>query len=216
MRNCPRFTRRTFLLFCSAPVAFAAPLGAEALEIRLVSGRLKVSAPQFRFVTGKALERLHNGAPVPFAVQLSLSTTRSGVPILRDIQRFVLSYDIWEQRFAASRLGPRRRSASNLTANAVETWCLDEMSLEPSGVSEQQQFWLRVEVRAEEPRQDAPDYDEPLNLTRLIDLFSRKARGEDRRTRIEAGPFRLAELRRTFPPRGGFGGFGSLGSRAAP
>lgn len=216
MRNCPRFTRRTFLLFCSAPVALAAPLGAEALEVRLAGDRLKVSAQQFRFVTGKALERLQNGAPVPFAIQLSLSTTRTGAPVVRDIQRFVLSYDLWEQRFTVSRLGGRKRSASNLTATAVEGWCVDEMSLDPAGISEQQPFWLHLEVRAEEARHDNPDTDEPLNLTRLIDLFSRKARGEDRRTRVDAGPFRLADLRRTGPRRGGSGGFGILGSRAAP
>ncbi len=203
-------------MFCSAPVALAAPLGAEALEVRLVEGRLKVSAQQFRFVTGKALERLQNGAPMPFALQLSLSTTRTGLPILRDIQRFVFSYDLWEQRFMVSRLGGRKRSASNLTATAAEDWCVDEMSLEPAGISEQQPFWLHLEVRAEEPRQDSPDSNEPLNLTRLIDLFSRKARGEDRRARIDAGPFRLADLRRAGPPRGGLGGFGSTGSRAAP
>jgi hypothetical protein len=215
MRNCPRFTRRTFLLFCSGPAVFSAPLGAEALEVRLAGDRLKVSSRQFRFVTGKALERLQNGAPVPFAIQLSLTTTRTGPPISRDIQRFVLSYDLWEQRFAVSRLGGRKRSASNLTATAVEDWCMDEMSLEPSGISEQQPFWLHLEVRAEDSRQDLPDNDEPLNLTRLIDLFSRKARGEDRRAHLDAGPFRLADLRRTGPPRGGLGGF-SAGSRAAP
>ncbi len=212
MRNGPRFTRRMFL-FCAAPAALAAPRGTESLEVRLAGRHLKVSAQQFRFLTGKPLENLQNGAPVPFALQLSLSTARGGIPVIRDIQRFVLSYDIWEQSFAVSRLGARKRSASNLTAGAAEAWCIDEMSLEPSGLSEQQAFWLALDARAEEPRRDLPDDNEPLNLARLIDIFSRKARGDDRRTRIEAGPFRLADLRRTGSQRQAGGG---SGFRSAP
>ncbi len=199
MRTGPEMTRRTLVLWL-APMSGAClgiPVRAESLEPRLSGNNLKIAAPRFRFVTGKPLERLHDGAPVPFAIQLSLLTDRTAGPAFRDIQRFVISYDLWEEKFAVVKLGARRKSASHLTATAAEAWCIDEMALQPAGLGEQQPFWIRLEVRAEDPSRDVAANDEPMSLARLIDLFSRRTRGEERRWSAEAGPFRLAQLRQT-------------------
>lgn len=203
MRSGLKVSRRTLILW-AAPLARAGLSGplAEALELRLALDRLKVATPRFRFVTGKPLERLRAGAPVPFAIQLSLFTDRSQPPAARDIQRFVFSYDLWEEKFAITRLGPSRRAASHLSAEAAEAWCVEEMALDFSGVSEQQPFWVRLEVRAEESSTGSHSAEDPMSLARLIELFSRRSRGEEKHWRIEAGPFKLADLRHSAAPRG--------------
>jgi hypothetical protein len=54
-----------------------------------------------------------------------------------------------------------------------------------------------LEVRAEEPRDGLGVVDDPgINLTRLVEIFSRSERGQQPRWRLEAGPLRLAELRK--------------------
>ncbi len=173
-------------------------LAAETLEPRMVDGKIRVSVPQLHFVTGTALTRLHNGAPVPFAIQLALSTDRWITVAQRDIQRFVFSYDLWEEKFSISKLGSPRRSVSHLNSRAAETWCVDEMAVAPGNLAGNQPFWLRIDVRSENPGDaDAPLLTEDgMSLSRLVELFSRKARNEQTRWTAEAGPFQLASLTR--------------------
>ncbi|HZY74491.1 MAG TPA: hypothetical protein VFE22_15390, partial [Edaphobacter sp.] len=169
-----------------------------------VEGKIRVAAPHLRFVTGHALERLHNGAPVPFAIQLALSTDRWLTVAQRDIERFVVSYDLWEEKFSISKLGSPHKAVSHLNTRAVEAWCLDEMAVLPAAAP-QQPFWLRLEVRAENPGDaDAPLLtEEGVSLTRLVEMFSRRTRNEQTRWVAESGPFRMAGLMRG--ARGGGG-----------
>ncbi len=196
----PHITRRK-LLYCLLPASgacFSMSLAAETVEPRLVDGKVRVSAPNLHFVMGNTLERLHNGAPVPFAIQLALSTDRWLTIAQRDIERFVLSYDLWEEKFSISKLGSPRKSASHLNVRTAESWCVEEMAVPPASISPQQPFWLRIEVRAENP--DDADArvltEDGVSLTRLVELFSRRARNDQTRWVAEAGPFRLADLTR--------------------
>jgi hypothetical protein len=180
---------------------FSISASAETLEARLAGGRIHVTAPRLHFITGKPLERLRNGAPVPFAMQLTLSTDRWTTISQRDIERFVFSYDVWEEKFRVSKLGSPQKVISHLTATAAESWCVDEMTVPPAGMPDQQPFWLRLEVRAETPGEDTSILtDEGVSLSRLVELFSRRARTDQTRWATDAGPFRLAELGR--PARG--------------
>lgn len=196
MRTSPRMSRRVWLVLAPA-AGLAVPLrGGETLDVRLAGGQLKISAPRLSFISGKALDRLHDGAPVPFALQASLYLDRLAPPVTRDIERFVISYDLWEGKFAVTLLGPRRRTSTQPTTVAAETWCVGELALPTTGLNETQPFWVRLEVRAEDPARNTAPSDEPMSLARLIDLFSRRGRGEERRVEAEAGPFRLADLKR--------------------
>lgn len=195
-------TRRGFVgwLLPASGVCLAMTTEGDGLDVRLASERLRVAAPRLQFVTGKPLERLHNGAPVPFAFQLTVSTDHWASVLDRDIERFVLSYDLWEERFSVARMGHPRRSVSHLTARAAEAWCVDELSLEPARIADRQSFWVRLEVRAENPAEQAEiERQESVSLTHLIEIFSRRARGEQARWVAEAGPLRLAELRKAAP-----------------
>ncbi len=191
-------TRRALLcwLVPACGTCLSVPLGAEGLEVRLVNGRIRIAAPRLHFVEGKPLERLHNGAPVPFAMQLSLSTDRFATTIGRDIERFILSYDLWEERISVAKLGHPRQSISGLTAAAAETWCVDKMAVAPAGFGQNQPFWVRLEVREEDPDAAASaESEDPMSLARLIDIFSRRTRGEKTRWSAEGGPYRLATLK---------------------
>lgn len=208
-------TRRTFLALLAPAVAAASAASqrCELLDVRLDGALLRIAAPKLHFITGKPLQRLRDGAPVPFAIQLSLTLNpAASSPVYRDIQRFVLSYDLWEQRFSVTRLGPGHRSASHATAAAAEAWCLGEMSLEPAGLTPGQPFWVRLEVRAEDPVNRAAADGDSMTLARLIELFSRRSRGEEKSWNAQAGPFSLADLRRghsaTFRERLGRAGAG--------
>ena len=200
MADAANVTRRQLLVWlvpaCGGCLG-AAP-GPEGLEVRWRKDRIRVAAPELHFVSGKQLEKLHNGAPVPYAFQLSLSTDRWSSTLLRDIERFVLSYDLWEEKFSVTKLGSPRRSASQLGARAAEAWCIDEMALDSAGVGDQQPFWLRLEIRADAPGELPPagEGGEGATLTRLVELFSRRARREQSHWELSAGPMRLAELRR--------------------
>jgi len=168
----------------------------EDLDVYLRGDRIKVAAPRLRFVAGPPLERLQNGAPVPFAFQFSISTDRWRTTLSRDIERFVMSYDLWEEKFSVVRLGNPRHTVSNLGARAAEAWCMDELSLAAGGLGDQR-FRVRLEVRSEDRDPSAGD-DEGPTLAHLIELFSRRGRG-DRQSRwdFDAGPFRISDLRKT-------------------
>jgi hypothetical protein len=192
-------------LLPASGVCLAMSLAAETVEPRLVEGNIRVTAPHLHFVMGHALDRLHNGSPVPFAIQLALSTDRWMTIAQRDIERFVVSYDLWEEKFSISKLGSPRKAVSHLNARATETWCVEEMALPSAGGSEKQQFWLRIEVRAENPGdEDAPLLTEDgVSLTRLVEMFSRRTRNDQTRWVAEAGPFQMASLARRSTRAGG-------------
>lgn len=145
---------RRHILDLAAALVFAttaAGVGAQPLTVRLEQGQLRVSSAQTQFLQGKLLSRLRNGAPVVFAVQLSLISSPRGGVLARTAGRFAVSFDIWEERFAVTRLAHSRKPASRMTAVEAENWCLEDLLLPESAVSPDASFWVRLDVRAEEP-----------------------------------------------------------------
>jgi hypothetical protein len=195
-------TRRWWLL-ASLSAPFAAALGASQLEVRLENGTMiRVSAPGFQFLSGKPLERLRNGSSVSFLGQLSLSTDANRTVQQRALTRFALSYDIWEEKFSAvryplSRIEEASRKSSPLTETAIQSWCLDSMAVDASTVGLDQPVWVRLELRVEDARDTGGLIGEPgISISRLIDLFSRPARPSQDHWQLDAGPFRLLDLKR--------------------
>jgi hypothetical protein len=195
-------TRRWWLLaVTSAP--FAVALGAQQLELRLESGNLiRISAPGFLFLQGKPLERLKNGSSVSFLGQLTISTDANRTIEQRAITRFALSYDIWEERFSAiryplSRVEEASRKSAPLSEVAIQNWCLDSLVADASRIALDQQIWVRLELRVEDTHDTGGLIGEPgISISRLIDLFSRPARPSQDHWQLDAGPFRLMDLKR--------------------
>ncbi len=158
---------------------------------------LHVTAPRLHFLTGKPLERLKNGDSVVFITQLSLSTDNFATVMRRAPQRFVFSFDLWEEKFSVSKMEPGPRHVAGLPANAAEAWCVENVAIGALGLASNRPFWLRFELRAAEPKDEAAVLGEPgLNLNRLIEMFSRLPRAEQPHWSADAGPLRLADLTR--------------------
>lgn len=171
-------------------------VGAQVLQARLDGSRLYATAPQLRLLADRVLVRLRNGASVSFHFQLAAVPASGGKPLSEASDLFILSFDLWEERFAIVQSGASRRTASHLSAQAAEAWCLENLPVPVPAVVPDTPFILRLEVRADEPERDSPpDTGSGLSLAGLIDVFSRKAKEPPLRWSAISGPIRLADLK---------------------
>jgi hypothetical protein len=188
---------------------FVLAMAANELALHRRDQELHVRAPGLNFLSGSSLDRLKNGAAVPFDFQLSLSTDTSTNLYDRAVQRFVISYDLWEEKYSVTKLwGPgsmrgslggkrERRSVSHLTAKAAEAWCIENIALSTTGLDPSRRLWVRLEVRSSDPRDLPPLIGESgISISRLIELFSVPPRSGQQRWVLESGPVRLADLGR--------------------
>ncbi len=189
-------SRRSWLL-AGLGVCVPGLLGGERLNVIWDGDNLHISAPELRFLSGKPLERLKNADSVLFLSQLALSTDRFQTIYRRVPDRFVVSYDLWEEKFSVTILSNERRRASLLTAESAEAWCFENLAISSSGLAPDRQFWLRFELRTSDPREASDVLGESgISLNRLVEIFSRPAGKEQPHWVREVGPLRLADLRR--------------------
>lgn len=187
----------TLLIGLAAPT-FEARLAGD--DLRLDGDDLRVRAPKnFRFLTGKPLEKLKDGATLVYLAQLSLSASREATtPLTRPaVNRFVVSYDILEEKFSVTSTGSDHATASRLSAAAAEGWCLDHLPLGIDGIPHDKPLWIKLELRAEDTRDQTGVFrDSGINLTRLIEVFSQQAQAQQMRWIASAGPVRLEDIKR--------------------
>lgn len=181
-----------------APVAFAAFTFAQSAQLNVErdGDRLRVSAPQFHFLTGQPLEHLHDGRSVTYVFTVSLQVQRGqarGAGVTRQV---IFSYDLWEERFSVARVDEPRTSASHLTASAAEAWCMDLLSLPASAAPADKTFVVKLECSLREEGAEPADAPATTTLTGLIDLLSRKTRATPPRWEAVSLPLRLADLKR--------------------
>jgi len=127
-------------------------------------------------------------------LELMVLARAGGDAVARDRQTIILSYDLWEERFAATRVGPPSRAAEYLTMSAAETWCLEQLGVPVNamGPLAGQPFWIRFGYRlldGDRARQD--DDGGGLSLQSLIDALSGRRKTAEWTHSVEAGPFRL-------------------------
>jgi hypothetical protein len=170
-------------------------LGAQTLTVRTISDALHVRSSGLGFIAGPVLDRLQDGRSVRVDFELTVLEKPNGVVIGRAQQGFNLSFDLWEQRFAVTRIGPMPRSISHLTARAAEDWCLDNVTVPLASLSRLTRdtpFWVRVDYRIQERAATTTPEDSTFTLQTLIDVLSRRREDQDRGKSVEAGPFRLS------------------------
>ena len=120
---------------CVLLIALAGILSANALAksgslvIENCGDHLKVRAPQMHFLEGEALEMLHNGATVTYILTLTVAAEQAAKPEFLLREQFLISFDLWEEKYSVVKTGPDGRSASRLTAVLAETWCLENMPI---------------------------------------------------------------------------------------
>jgi hypothetical protein len=192
--------RAAVVLWLAAHGAVAA---SQDVEVRLVNDRLQVSAPGLHFLAGKPLEQLRNGLSVAFDIQVSILSDSRQTVLHRSFDRFVLSYDVWEEKFSVARMRSSAGSALHLSASAAEAWCVSRFQLTTTGLPQNKPLWVRIDVRANEGRDrkldsDPTERDEGFSLAALVDLFGRTARPRagSSQWRAESSSFQLAALRR--------------------
>ena len=134
-------------------------LTAQSLNVRLEADQLKIVAPQLRLLTGEALQRLRDGASVTYVLETVITSGRNGDRLAQATFRFVFSYDLWEEKYAVTRVGSPPRSVSHLSAPGAEAWCLDLIRVPIAGISAQTPFWVSLGYRTEEPQRPADNGD---------------------------------------------------------
>jgi len=166
----------------------------EDLDVRRVNNELHVDAPHIHFLSGPPLDRLHDGVSIPFDFQLTLFNGTKDKPFRRAVERFIVSYALWDENFKVVRL--RGSGRMGLSAAAVEQWCLYNVAVSTAGISPDSKLWVRLEIRAQDPIEQASAGDDPgLSLSRLVDLFGRPPRNPQHWT-LDSTAFRLSDLDR--------------------
>jgi hypothetical protein len=152
---------------------------------------LRAQAPGFHFLSDHTLKRLKDGLTVRVEIAMRvLAEPGAANGAAQHRQTFVLSYDLWEERFAATLAGTGSRSISHLTAAAAEAWCIEQLTVPVSalGSLRSQPFWIRLDSQIVDG-QNAAREDEGLTLRGIIDTLSRRQTGEKTSHSIEGGPF---------------------------
>jgi len=171
-------------------------ISSQGLLVRRVGGDIHVSAPSLHFLIGKSLARLHDGAAVPFDFQLVITSgsKNNAVAVARALERFTVSYDVWEEKFSVVRMSDLHRSSLRMPASGAESWCLDHIVIPATAVPAGRELWARLEIRSVETK-EPPDTGSGINLATLIEIFSRPSRPQQDRWSLESAPFQLADLK---------------------
>jgi hypothetical protein len=190
-----KISRRSWLLAGLAIPLFRAR-ATENLSVIFDGDTLRVAAPQLHFLSGKPLARLKDGNTVVFLSQLTLFGDDHGTVLKRAPERLTISYDIWEEKFQVV-LAVEGRSAKRLSLAGAEAWCLDRLAIGTLGLAPNRPFWLRFELREEDPREFASVMGDPgISLRGLVERLARKPGADEAHWSMEAGPLRLADLPR--------------------
>jgi hypothetical protein len=171
----------------------SATLVAQAVSVSRTGDAVTVKAPGFTFIKGEPLARLRDGRSVRVELDFSVLPRPGATGVTRNKQTFVLSYDLWEERFAVTLVGPPLRSTAYLTSSAAEAWCIEQVTMSVAAMGSlgrDQPFWLRLEYRILDG-EPAPATDDGYTLQALIDAFSRRRKAKEWTDAMEAGPFRL-------------------------
>lgn len=172
-------------------------LSAQSVTVRRVGDAVTVLAPGFGFIKGEPLVRLKDGRSVRVDLVLAVLPRRGGPAVAESRQVFVLSYDLWEERFAVTQAGDPSHSISHLTPAGAEAWCLERLAVPVSALGRLGRdlpFWIRLEYRVPDGTgTPAPDNGAGFTLQGLIDALSRRRDAGPLTHAIEAGPFRLPQ-----------------------
>jgi hypothetical protein len=170
-------------------------LAGQTLTVRTVQDALRVRVADLRFIEGQVSQHLQDGRSVRIDFELTILEKPEGPVVARGQHSFNFSFDLWEQRFAVTRIGTPPRSVSHLTSRGAEAWCLDNVTVPLTALARlgrNAQFWVRLEYRVQDRAPASDPEDSTFTLRRLIDVLSRRGDDQERGQSVEAGPFRLS------------------------
>src|SRR5438105_2490128 len=141
------------------------------LQARYDGDTLRVSAPGLHFLTGKPLARLEDGDDVAYLANLELFDDAHNL-LRQQRGRFVVSYALWEDKFAVTQLAGR--SIEGLSAAAAESWCLDTLALNTAGLAPDRYYWLRFGIRTASAREVAAEGIPGFSIPKMIEWLGKK------------------------------------------
>jgi hypothetical protein len=162
--------RRWLLAGLAIPLSRAWEL--QQLQVRYDGDTLRVNAPTLHFLTGKPLERLKDGDAVAYLANLELLDDARN-PLRQARGRFVVSYALWEDRFAVTQLAAGRQ-VEGLTAAAAEAWCFDGLGVNTVGLAPDRFYWLRFGIRTANATELAAEGLPGLSFAQLIKWLGKK------------------------------------------
>jgi len=169
-------------------------LAAQALTVRASGEMLQMRGSGLRLIESAVAEHLKDGRSVRVDFEMTILDKAQGAAVTQNRQSFVLSFDLWEQRYAVTRTGAMPRSISHLTARDAEAWCVENLSIPLTALgrfSRDLPFWVRVEFRVQDQPPPPDDTQSPFALRTLIEVFSRRGSEEALDRTFTAGPFRI-------------------------
>ena len=184
---------RSGLLTLVLATVLAPRVLAQTVTVRTVADVLHVQARGFSFIEGPVLARLKEGRSVRIDFEVTVLAKPGGQVMKQLMQSFALSFDLWEERFAVSRMGAPPSSISHLRQRDAETWCLENLRMPVSslGIGRDTPFWIRLAYRVQDVVAAAEEQGERYTLRGLIDRLSRRSEEDNLARSIDAGPFRL-------------------------
>jgi hypothetical protein len=189
-----KISRRSWLL-----AGLMTPLlrgeAADPLKVQYDGDNLHVAVPSLHFLNGKPLERLKDGDVVAYIAQIELLNEDRSALLKLQKGRFVVSYDLWGEKYSVTQLGSSPHNVEGLSATAAEAWCLNQMVIPTLSLAPDRYYWLRFNLRTGNPRDFAAEDQVGISFRGLIELLSRKNSPE-----IHWGPFE-ARVRLTDLPR---------------
>jgi hypothetical protein len=175
-----------------------------SLNVSFDGDNLHVTAPGLHFLEGSALNRVKRGDTVVFLSQFTIFSDGQGTIFRRPPpERLVISFALWEERFAVAIPGLTTPPAMPLlTAEQAEAWAVQNLAVSALGLLSDRPFWLQFELRGVAPKDGASVLDATgISLRSIFDRISQKASPNQPSWTRTAGPLRLADLPR-IPVRG--------------
>jgi hypothetical protein len=170
---------------------------AQSVSINRSATAIAVRAAAFDFIKGEPLAWLKDGRAVRVDLELDVLPGPGGAPAAQGRQTYLLSYDLWEERFAVTLAGPPPRSIAYLTSSAAEDWCLEQLTVPLNALGRlgrEMPFWIRLGYRVLDASSVAADNGSgDFTLRGLVDALSRRRKSDPLTHSLEAGPFRLSQ-----------------------
>jgi hypothetical protein len=147
---------------------------AQTLQVKYDGDTVRVSAPSLHFLTGRALDRLHDGDAVAYMANLELLNDSRTISLRQQKGRFVVSYALWEEQFSVTQLSSRPTRADGLSMQAAESWCFDNLALSTLGLSTDTWYWLRFDIRTASAHDIAAEGLPGFSISRMIEWLGKK------------------------------------------
>lgn len=195
---CALLTRvaASLLVSCLLVLALVPALSADSLSARLRGDHIFVVPPKLDLMRPAIFARLKNGGTVTYDFHVALWVGNRQTVRRRAFERFIVSYDLWEEKFAISGLRKPRAGVTNVDSRSIAAWCAEHIAIPAGDIKPHESIWLKLEIRAADPKKDPALLDEGLNLINLVEILSRPSRAEQQRWSFESAELRPAELRR--------------------